>query len=150
MFAAAIHPEDNADHHDWRSELGTDLRVQQSKYRFSRVYTAIPSRLSAAPDGVTGRTVRLSVFSTESGPIATAGVVGVSSEEVIAVVAIAYTGGAIMAWPRERKATGEMYDRDKEVDWKPLGFRCYPRRLAAQPVERTYVISPRIYVTDAR
>ena len=122
VFAAAIHPDDNADHDDWRSELGTDLRrpalkmpfIEAYARRYRRVYLPLQTVLLVA------WVVRITVFSAEAGPIATAGVVGVPGEVVIAVVGLAYFGtGAIMAWPRERKATGEMYDRDKEGDWKP-------------------------------
>ena len=122
VFAAAIHPDDHADHHDWRSELGTDLRrpalkmpfIEAYARRYRRVYLPLQTVLLVA------WVVRITVFSAEAGPIATAGVVGVPGEVVIAVVGLAYFGiGAIMAWPRERKATGEMYDRDKEGDWKP-------------------------------
>ena len=122
VFAAAVHPDDNADHDDWRSELGTDLRrpalkmpfIEAYARRYRRVYLPLQTVLLVA------WVVRITVFSAEAGPIATAGVVGVPGEVVIAVVGLAYFGtGAIMAWPRERKATGEMYDRDKEGDWKP-------------------------------
>jgi uncharacterized membrane protein len=122
VFAAAIHPDDNADHDDWRSELGTDLRrpalkmpfIEAYARRYRRVYLPLQTVLLVA------WVVRITVFSAEAGPIATAGVVGIPGEVVIAVVGLAYFGtGAIMAWPRERKATGEMYDRDKEGDWKP-------------------------------
>ena len=122
VFAAAIHPDDNADHDDWRSELGTDLRrpalkmpfIEAYARRYRRIYLPLQTVLLVA------WVVRITVFSAEAGPIATAGVVGVPGEVVIAVVGLAYFGtGAIMAWPRERKATGEMYDRDKEGDWKP-------------------------------
>jgi polar amino acid transport system permease protein len=38
----------------------------------------------------------------------------------IAVVGFTYVAmAAITVWPRDRQATGEMYDRDKEGDWKP-------------------------------
>jgi uncharacterized membrane protein len=122
VFAATIHPEAHADHQDWRSELGTDLRrpalkipfIEAYARRYRRVYLSLQTVLLVA------WIVRLTVFSTEAGPIATAGVVSVPGEVVIAVVGIAYLGtAAIMAWPRDRKATGEMYDRDKEGDWKP-------------------------------
>lgn len=122
VFAAAIHPDDHADHHDWQSELGTDLRrpalkipfIEAYARRYRRIYLPLQTVLLVA------WAVRLSVFSPDAGPIATAGVVGIPGEIVIAVVGITYLGAAaIVVWPRERKATGEMYDRDKEGDWKP-------------------------------
>ena len=122
VFAAAIDPANRSDHEEWQSELGADLRrpafkipfVEAYARRYRRIYFPLQTVL------VVAWVVRLTVFSAEQGPLATAGVVGVPGPVVVGVVALVYGGTAlIMVWPRERKATGEMYDRDKEGDWKP-------------------------------
>lgn len=122
VFAPAVHPEDHADHDDWRAELGTDLRrpalkisfVEAYARRYRRVYLPLQTVLLVA------WVVRLTVFSADQGVVATAGMAGVPGEVVIVAVGLIYLAMALVAfWPREREATGEMYDRDKEGDWKP-------------------------------
>jgi uncharacterized membrane protein len=122
VFAAAIDPANRADHEDWQAELGTDLRrpalkmpfIEAYARRYRRVYLPLQTVLLVA------WVVRLTVFSTEQSALATAGVVGIPGAVVIATVGLCYaTTVAIAVWPRERKATGEMYERDKEGDWKP-------------------------------
>ncbi|MDZ5809934.1 DUF2270 domain-containing protein [Halorubrum sp. AD140] len=122
VFAASIDPENRADHDDWALELGTDLRrpsikmpfVEAYARRYRRVYLPLQTVLLVA------WIVRLTVFSTDQDPFGTAGIVGVPGEVVVAVVGVSYAVAAAVAfWPRERQATGEMYDRDKEGDWKP-------------------------------
>lgn len=122
VFAAAIDPEDRADHDDWRGELGTDLRrpafkisfVEAFARRYRRVYLPLLSIMLIA------WVVRLTVFSPDQGPLASAAIVGIPGSVVVGAVAFVYVATAVVAmWPRERKATGEMYDRDKEGDWKP-------------------------------
>jgi uncharacterized membrane protein len=122
VFAAAIDPADRADHEDWRSELGTDLRrpalkmpfIEAYARRYRRVYLPLQTVLLVAWG------VRLTVFSTDQGVIETAGLVGIPGEVVIGTVALLYALTTVIAvWPRQRQATGEMYDRDKEGDWKP-------------------------------
>jgi uncharacterized membrane protein len=122
VFAAAIDPENRADHENWQSELATDLRrpsmktpfIEAYARRYLRVYLPLQTVLLVAWG------VRLTVFEPDQGPLTTAGVVGVPGEVVIAVVGLVYAAMAVVAlWPRERQATGEMYDRDKEGEWKP-------------------------------
>jgi uncharacterized membrane protein len=122
VFAAAIDPASRADHSEWQSELGTDLRrpafkipfIEAYARRYLRVYLPLQTVLLVA------WIVRLTVFSTDQGPLATASVVGIPGPVVIGGVVFVYGATALLTiWPRERKATGEMYDRDKEGDWKP-------------------------------
>jgi uncharacterized membrane protein len=122
VFAAAVDPANRADHDDWRGELGTDLRrpafkipfVEAYARRYRRVYLPLQTVLLIA------WIVRLTVFSPEQSPIVTAGVVQIPGPVVVGAVALVYGATAVIAfWPRDRKATGEMYDRDKEGDWKP-------------------------------
>ena len=122
VFAAAIDPSNRLDHPDWRSELSADLRrpaikipfIEAYARRYLRVYLPLQTVLLVAWG------VRLTVFSPDQGAVATAGVVGIPGELVIAAVGFAYVVTVLITiWPRERKATGEMYDRDKEGDWKP-------------------------------
>jgi uncharacterized membrane protein len=122
VFAGAVDPAGRADHEDWRSELGTDPRrpafnipfAEAYARRYRRVYLPLQTVLLIA------WVVRLTVFSADQGVLATAGVVRIPGPVVIGVVALIYgVPAVVMLWPRERKATGEMYDRDKEGDWKP-------------------------------
>jgi len=122
VFAASIDPENRADHKDWRSELGTDLRrpalkmpfIEAYARRYRRIYLPLQTVL------VIAWIVRLTVFAADQGPVATAAVVGFPGELVIGTVGVCYLATAAIAlWPRERQATGEMYDRSKEGDWKP-------------------------------
>lgn len=122
VFAPAIDPESRVDHEDWRSELGTDLRRPALKISFTEAYARRYRRVYLPLQTVliVAWAVRLTVFSAEQGPLATASVVGIPGEVVIAVVGLTYLAlAAVAAWPRERQATGEMYERDKEGDWKP-------------------------------
>jgi uncharacterized membrane protein len=122
VFAAAIDPEDRADHADWRAELGTDLRRPAFKIPFAEAYARRYRRVYLPLQTVllTAWVVRLTVFSPDQGPLATAGVVQIPGAVVVSAVALVYVAMAAVAfWPRDRKATGEMYDRDKEGDWKP-------------------------------
>jgi len=122
VFSPGIDPEDRADHADWRSMLAVDLRrpafkipfVEAYSRRYRRVYLPILLVLLVA------WLVRLTVFSAESGPLETAGVVGIPGPVVVATVALVYVGITLVSeWPREREATGEMYHRDVVGDWKP-------------------------------
>lgn len=122
VFAAAIDPENRVDHDDWRTELGTDLRrpafkipfLEAYSRRYHRVYLPLQTVLLVA------WVVRLTVFSADQGPLATASVVQIPGSVVVGAVTFVYgLTAAITLWPRERQATGEMYDRDKEGDWKP-------------------------------
>jgi len=122
VFAASIDPENSADHQDWRSKLCIDLRrpalkmpfVEAYARRYRRVYLPLQTMLLVA------WVVRLTVFAADQGPIATASVVGVPGEVVIAVVVLWYlVMAAITFWPRERQATGEIYHRGTEGEWKP-------------------------------
>jgi uncharacterized membrane protein len=122
VFATSIDPQNRADHDDWELELGTDLRrpsikmpfIEAYARRYRRVYLPLQMVLLVA------WVVRLTVFSTDEGPVASAGMVGIPGEVVIALVGLGYAATLVVAfWPRERQATGEMYDRDKEGDWKP-------------------------------
>jgi len=122
VFAASIDPENRADHEDWRSELGTDLRrpalkmpfIEAYARRYRRVYLPLQTVL------VIAWIIRLTVFATDQGPLATAALVGIPGELVVGTVGVCYLATAAIAlWPRERQATGEMYDRSKEGDWKP-------------------------------
>jgi uncharacterized membrane protein len=122
VFAASIDPQNRADHDGWELELGTDLRrpsikmpfIEAYARRYRRVYLPLQTVLLVA------WVVRLTVFSTDQGPLATAGMVGIPGEAVVALVGLSYAMSVVVAfWPRTRQATGEMYDRDKEGDWKP-------------------------------
>ncbi len=122
VFAAAIDPANRADHDDWREELGADLRrpafkspfVEAYARRYRRVYLPLQTVLLIA------WIVRLTVFGADQGPLATASVVQIPGSVVVGAVVAVYGAMAVIAfWPRERKATGEMYDRDMEGDWKP-------------------------------
>lgn len=122
VFAAAIDPEDRADHADWRTKLATDLRRPAFKIRFVEAYSRRYRRvyLPILIVLLVAWLVRLTVFSAEQGPLETAAVVGISGPVVVGTVAAVYVAMAVVSeWPRERKATGEMYDRDVVGDWKP-------------------------------
>lgn len=122
VFAASIDPENRADHDGWELELGTDLRRPSIKMRFMEAYARRYRRVYLPLQTVllVAWGVRLTVFSADQGPLATARIVGIPGEMVIALVGLSYVATVVVAlWPRERQATGETYDRDKEGDWKP-------------------------------
>ncbi|PSP51837.1 hypothetical protein BRC60_01675 [Halobacteriales archaeon QH_1_68_42] len=121
VFAGAIEPDGRADREDWRSELSADLRrpalkvpfVEAYARRYRRIYLPLQTVL------VVAWAVRLTAFSTDGNPVATAAVVGIPGEVVIAVVGLTYLAmGAVVAWPGERQATGELYERGEKGDWK--------------------------------
>ncbi len=122
VLAAAIDPANRSDHEDWQTELGTDLRRPALKIPFIEAYARRCRRVCLPLQTVllVAWIVRLTVFSADQSALATAGVVGVPGEVVVAVVGVAYAATVVITvWPRERQATGETYDQDKEGDWKP-------------------------------
>lgn len=121
VFAAALDPTEGVEHENWRTELGADLRrpalktsfAEASARRLRRVYLPLLVVLLAA------WVTRITVFTPDEGPLASAAVVGVPGIVVVATVALAYLAAIGFAyWPRERQAKGELYQRDKEGEWK--------------------------------
>lgn len=121
VFAAALDPTEGVEHEEWRAELAADLRRpalktsfgEASARRLRRVYLPLLVVLLAA------WVTRITVFTPDEGPLASAAVVGVPGIVVVATVALAYLAAIGFAyWPRERQAKGELYERDKEGEWK--------------------------------
>jgi uncharacterized membrane protein len=121
VFAAVLDPTEGAEHENWRAELAKDLRRpalktsfgEASARRLRRVYLPLLVVLLAA------WVTRITVFTPEEGPLASAAMVGVPGIAVITVVVLAYLAAIGFAyWPRERQAKGELYDRDEEGEWK--------------------------------
>ncbi|WP_436907620.1 DUF2270 domain-containing protein [Halosimplex marinum] len=121
VFAAAVDPQQEVEHAEWRRELGDDLRRPALKMPFGegfarrlrRVYLPLLFVLLAA------WIARITVFASGSSPTAAAAIVSVPGTVVIGAVAVCFLAAlAVAYWPRDRQAMGEIYDRDKEGDWK--------------------------------
>lgn len=121
LFATAVDPDGTVEYEPWRRELGDDLRrpavktpfIEAYSRRLRRIYLPLAVVLLAA------WIARITVFAPGPNPVAAAAIVAVPGSVVIAVVALAHlVAGAVAFWPRERKAMGELYDRDKHGEWK--------------------------------
>jgi uncharacterized membrane protein len=81
--------------------------------RLRRVYLPLLLVLLAA------WVVRLTAFGSGAGAVAAAAVPGVSGRVVVLAVGCCYAAAILLAaWPRERRATGELREDDREGDWK--------------------------------
>jgi len=121
VFAPLLDPDVGNEHEEWRSELAEDLRRPALKIslgeafarRLRRVYLPLLYILLAAWG------VRITAFAPEQGPIAAASIEGVPGVAVLGIVVAFYVvWTAIAFWPRERKAMGEVYHREKVGEWK--------------------------------
>ncbi|WP_123535643.1 DUF2270 domain-containing protein [Halosimplex salinum] len=121
VFAAAVDPDSGIEHADWQRELGKDLRRPALKTplpeafarRLRRIYLPLLLVLLAA------WIARITVFASDSGPLAAAAIVGIPGAVVIGAVAVCFLAAIFVAYrPRDRQAMGELYERDKQGEWK--------------------------------
>lgn len=121
VFAPVIDPESHVEHEHWRSELASDLRRPSLKTplgeavgrRLRRVYFPLFAVLLAA------WLARVTVYEPGESVFETASVIAVPGWLVLTVVGVtAVAAAAVAFWPRERQAKGEMYEREKEGEWK--------------------------------
>lgn len=121
VFAPTVDPSAGPEHADWRRELGTDLRRPAVKTPFAEAYARRLRRVYLPLLFVllVAWVARVTVFAPGTDPLAAAAVVDVPGTLVVAVVALGYAAAiAVAYWPRERRAKGELYDRENAGDWK--------------------------------
>lgn len=119
VFANAFDPE-AAVLHDWREELGDDLRRPTLKVsirealsrRLRQVYLPLLTVL------VIGWLFRITVFAAGTDPLATAALPGVPGVVVVGVVGGTYLAALLLAaWPMPRQAKGE-FRGEEPGEWK--------------------------------
>lgn len=124
VVAPILSPEVDTEHEEWRTELAHDLREPALKVpfreafarRLRRIYLPLLYVLLAA------WIVRITIFARDRTPVEGAGAVSIPGEVVLAAVAGFYVAlSAVAFWPQDRQAKGELYEREKEGEWKEDG-----------------------------
>ena len=119
VFANAFDPA-GAEHEDWRTEMGDDLRRPTLKITFREALARRLRRVYGPLLTVIGVAwvVKITLFADEESTIEAAALPALPGEYVILGVVLFYATVVVVAyWPTERKAKGEFHD-EEVGDWK--------------------------------
>ena len=121
VFAAALDPATGPEHATWQEKLSTDLRKPALKTPFFEAYVRRLRRmyLPLLLVLLAAWLARITVFTPKKGIEQSAAMVGIPGRVILVGIGLAYLAIiAVAVWPIDRQAKGELYEQDKEGEWK--------------------------------